>query len=356
MAAEEAWTCPICREVRKDIAYAVPCRHEFCLGCILRWAKQKETCPLCRRIMTVVKVAEWDDDNDLDFIIRPPAPPVPACFQAGIAHIYSPQHDVPSPPPFLLLPEEQEDVEAGERPMVGGLLMEVWAALFRQHQEMLDPVLPWLRQELRNIFRAQWWEAMAVQNLILNALCHIGLDREALIQLLWPALGDRAETLIQGLVDALVSQWGEEAHGQRGLQGVHVSGGQEEGPAARGQEDSVVAGPGPAASPPGTVTSRPALNGPNSSAEWPDRVEQPSTPQAVVPGDLSHTPAAHIPRELEEPHEETEQAAAAGPSAQGSSPSAPGHSPARARRPRKRRAGSDLDPPQPCKKPPPRKH
>ncbi|XP_031453664.1 E3 ubiquitin-protein ligase Topors-like [Phasianus colchicus] len=227
MAAEEAWTCPICREVRKDIAYAVPCRHEFCLGCILRWAKQKETCPLCRKIMTVVKVAEWDDDNDLDFIIRPPAPPVPACFQAGIAHIYSPQHDATSPPPFLLLPEEQEDEEAEERPMVGGLLTEVWAALFRQHQEMLDPVLPWLRQELRNIFGVQWWEAMAVENLILNALCHIGLDREALIQLLRPALGDRAETLIQGLVDALVSQWGEEAHGQRGLQGVHVSGGQE---------------------------------------------------------------------------------------------------------------------------------
>uniref|UniRef100_A0A803XW06 RING-type domain-containing protein n=1 Tax=Meleagris gallopavo TaxID=9103 RepID=A0A803XW06_MELGA len=67
MAAEEAWTCPICRDVRKDIAYAVPCRHEFCLGCILRWAKQKETCPLCRRIMTVVKVAEWDKDNDRGF-------------------------------------------------------------------------------------------------------------------------------------------------------------------------------------------------------------------------------------------------------------------------------------------------
>ena len=105
MAAEEAWTCPICRDVRKDIAYAVPCRHEFCLGCILRWAKQKETCPLCRRIMTVVKVAEWDKDNDLDFIICPPAPPVPACFQAGTARMYSTQSHAPSPPPFLLLPE-----------------------------------------------------------------------------------------------------------------------------------------------------------------------------------------------------------------------------------------------------------
>ena len=234
--------------------------------------------------------------------------------------------------------------------MVGGLLMEVWAALFRQHREMLDPVLPWLRQELRAIFGTQWREAMATESLILNALCHIGLDSEALIQLLRPALGDRVETLIQGLVDALVNQWGEEAHGQRGLQGVHVSGGQEEGPAARGQEDSVVAAPGPAASPLGILTSRPR---PICSSENANRVEQPSTPQAVVPGDPSHTPAAHIPTEQEEPHEEMEQAAASGPSAQSSSPSAPAHSSVRAQRPRKRRAGSDLDPQQPCKKPPP---
>ncbi|POI20558.1 hypothetical protein CIB84_015697 [Bambusicola thoracicus] len=131
MAAEEAWTCPICRDVQKDIAYTVLCHHEFCLSCILCWAKQKETCPLCRRVMEVIKVAAWDNEDDLDFIICPSAPPIPACFQAGIAHIYSPQHDAPSPPPFLMLPEEQEDMEAEEGPMVGGLLLEVWAVLFR---------------------------------------------------------------------------------------------------------------------------------------------------------------------------------------------------------------------------------
>ena len=81
MAAEEEWVCPICRDVSKDIAYVVPCHHEFCLGCILRWGKQQESCPLCRRVMEEVKVAAWDDDEDLNFIIWPPAPPVPACFQ-----------------------------------------------------------------------------------------------------------------------------------------------------------------------------------------------------------------------------------------------------------------------------------
>ncbi|POI21958.1 hypothetical protein CIB84_014296 [Bambusicola thoracicus] len=318
MAAEEAWTCPICRDVQKDIAYTVPCSHEFCLGCILRWGTQKETCPLCRKIMTVVKVAAWDDEDDLDFIICPPAPPIPACFQACIAYIYRRQHDVPSPP------EEQEDVEAEEGPMVGGLLLEVWAVLFRQHREMLDPVLPRLRQELRVIFGTRWWEAMVVETLIVSTLCYIGLDSEALIQRLQPALGDRAETLIQDLVDAIVNRWGEEAHRQLGLQGIHMSTGQEEGPAVRGQEESSVAAPGPAVSPQGSVTSVP---GPNSRTENANREEQPSTPEAVLHEDPSHTPAVHIPAEHEELHEEMEQAAAAGPSAQSSSPSAPGHLP-----------------------------
>ena len=65
-------------------------------------------------------------------------------------------------------------MEAEEGPMVSGLLLEVWAALFRQHPEILDPVLPWLRQELRAIFGTQWWEAMAAENLILNTLCGCG--------------------------------------------------------------------------------------------------------------------------------------------------------------------------------------
>ena len=50
-------------------------------GYILQWDKQKKSCPLCRRVMEAVKVAAWDDDEGLNFIIWPPAPPVPACFQ-----------------------------------------------------------------------------------------------------------------------------------------------------------------------------------------------------------------------------------------------------------------------------------
>uniref|UniRef100_A0A803Y1C8 RING-type domain-containing protein n=1 Tax=Meleagris gallopavo TaxID=9103 RepID=A0A803Y1C8_MELGA len=45
MSDSEAWTCPICCEARRDVAYATPCNHQFCLGCIQRWAILKSSCP-----------------------------------------------------------------------------------------------------------------------------------------------------------------------------------------------------------------------------------------------------------------------------------------------------------------------
>uniref|UniRef100_A0A669P2G7 RING-type E3 ubiquitin transferase n=1 Tax=Phasianus colchicus TaxID=9054 RepID=A0A669P2G7_PHACC len=57
MAAEEAWTCSICRDVRQDIAYASPCNHMFCLGCIQRWARLRDSCPLCRTAMKTIRVS-----------------------------------------------------------------------------------------------------------------------------------------------------------------------------------------------------------------------------------------------------------------------------------------------------------
>uniref|UniRef100_A0A8C2Y508 RING-type domain-containing protein n=1 Tax=Coturnix japonica TaxID=93934 RepID=A0A8C2Y508_COTJA len=57
MAAEEEWTCSICRDVRQDIAHAIPCNHMFCLGCIHRWATLSDSCPLCRMAMKTIRVS-----------------------------------------------------------------------------------------------------------------------------------------------------------------------------------------------------------------------------------------------------------------------------------------------------------
>uniref|UniRef100_A0A669QZ26 RING-type E3 ubiquitin transferase n=1 Tax=Phasianus colchicus TaxID=9054 RepID=A0A669QZ26_PHACC len=75
MAATEEWMCPICREVRQDIATTTPCNHLFCLGCIQRWARLRASCPLCRIAMKTIKVSVWGDKQYIECVVSPPAVP-----------------------------------------------------------------------------------------------------------------------------------------------------------------------------------------------------------------------------------------------------------------------------------------
>ncbi|XP_066844356.1 E3 ubiquitin-protein ligase Topors-like [Anser cygnoides] len=342
MATEEAWTCPVCREGRKDVAYATPCNHRFCLGCIQRWAKLKASCPLCRTGMRTIKVSVRGEEDYLECIVSPPAVPVPVGFQAGSA---TAPHS-PAAPAASSVPAEERDAEPDPRAAVGGLLPEDWAVLFRERRDILDPVLPWLRRELSAIYGTRWWQARAAESFLLHSLCVMGLDRDAIIQHTQPALGPLTVPLIDGLVGTIVGLCGEEARRLLGLESGHTAGVQEDSPAGAS---------GPTASMQGTISTSPA---PSNSNAGPDMEELPSTSSAFQHGGPGEVPAAANPQEQEEPREELGQEAAAGPSARACRrrPSTPHRSTRGSRRPRKRtQAGSAQDSAQPCKRPPPRR-
>uniref|UniRef100_A0A669QN44 RING-type E3 ubiquitin transferase n=1 Tax=Phasianus colchicus TaxID=9054 RepID=A0A669QN44_PHACC len=49
MATELDRRCPICLDTMNDASHVMPCLHQFCFGCIQRWAESRPTCPLCKR-------------------------------------------------------------------------------------------------------------------------------------------------------------------------------------------------------------------------------------------------------------------------------------------------------------------
>uniref|UniRef100_A0A8C0ANU9 RING-type E3 ubiquitin transferase n=1 Tax=Buteo japonicus TaxID=224669 RepID=A0A8C0ANU9_9AVES len=54
MAAELDNRCPICLDSWEEASYVMPCLHQFCYACILRWAESKPECPLCKRNVTSI--------------------------------------------------------------------------------------------------------------------------------------------------------------------------------------------------------------------------------------------------------------------------------------------------------------
>ena len=325
MAAEEAWTCSVCRDARQDLAHAIPCNHTFCLGCIHRWAKLSDRCPLCRTAMKTIRVSVRGDSESVECIVSPPAVPVPVTFgtttgPSGTA-APAPPSAPPSPEPMAAEPER-----------VGSLLPEVWAALFRERRNILDPVLPWLEQELRRNQELGWWKINWLRSMILAFLCQVGPDRDILVQCTQHALGPVTAPLIDALVGTIESRCGQEARRLLGL---------EDPSAAQEQEDGPAAPSGPTATPHGTIAPSAV---PSCSSMCSDTEELPGTST----GALSGGPGQPGPE-------------AAGPSGQGRSrgPSTRSRGTKRSaggpRRPTKRRAGSAQRAPPPCKRRPPQR-
>ncbi|XP_027752241.1 E3 ubiquitin-protein ligase Topors-like [Empidonax traillii] len=303
MATETQWSCPICHSIRNDVASTLPCRHQFCLGCILRWAKTNPACPLCSKPVETVRFSERGEQDYIQFEITAPEERLETNCRAGRARFClaenSPQHPVVPTPPSpqgTLSPAGQEDAGTDS---VGGIPSEAWAALFRCQQHLLDPARSWLRQRLAALYGEQWWRVEAAEGSILHGLCACGLRAEVLMEVLEPLLSRHTAPLIRDIISVIVGQCSEEA--QR-LQGFHQARDEDSRPAARASSSS---------SQERTPTSSPAGSKVEEGAE---------TSQTDFQGNPSCPGAVPDPAEQNQPQEEPED-----PCAQGSShsPSAP---------------------------------
>lgn len=203
---------------------------------------------------------------------------------------------------------------------VGDLLPEVWAGLFRQQQNLLELVQPWLRQRLVGIYWDQWWLVESAESSILHCLCIHGPVAEVLVQRLQHLLQEHTGPLVHSIINVIESWCSDRA---RDLMHSY---------AARDKGDN-----------PGATSS-------SSTSSW-------KWGPAVPHDGPSHLPCVPIPTEQVHPQEESWQEVATGPSAQGSSrsPCTPSqdreHSSGGSRRHPKRKAPRPLDGPQPKKNP-----
>lgn len=402
-ATETEWNCAICRDARDDLAYVMPCLHQFCLACIMRWAEMQRVCPLCRELIEAVRFSV-QTDSYIDCVFTSSEESANASSWTGITLGQlvknSPFVESPSRSPREIL-STADHGGIGTQP-VGGLPPRVWAELFQREEHLLDPVVPWLRQELEAKYGTRWWMARIAQSIILHAVSICGPARNVLIHVLQDFLEEHTEPLIHGIISIIVNNCTQEA--QRLLHSRALS---ENNPVSVSsfQTDTTASHPTPANSPADSSeehqpsTSEAVLHTSHPSAPTPTEQEdlgqeavaeesareednstvaistspqednlapqaapasspaessmedQPSTSEAVL-----HTPHPSAPTPVEQ--EELEPAEVAFPSAQGNSrrSSTPGQGrDPLARRPQRstrRRAASHLDSPQPLKRPP----
>ncbi|CAM9573527.1 unnamed protein product [Bubo scandiacus] len=279
MAEESERSCPICGETKDGAAYVNPCLHQFCLGCIVRWAKRKASCPLCRQTVKDILYSVRSEEDFLDMTLqRRPSRP----SRAG----------------------HQDEQRAADPVPVGGFLPRVWAGFFRDCREILEPLMPWLMQQLLEMYRECWWMVDLVQADIIAHLCHYGPDEEALVRELQPLLQHRTVTFVRQLVAVMAERCRE-----RFMQQLEPRDSQ----AAEEQEHSPAATPGPAAAPGDSPAPDPrAQEEPREELGQAEHSPAATPGPAAAPGD---SPAPD-PRAQEEPREELGQAVA-GPSAAG---------------------------------------
>ncbi|KAL2294825.1 hypothetical protein Nmel_008578 [Mimus melanotis] len=209
---ETEWNCPICRDARDDLAYVMPCFHQFCLACIMRWAEMQRVCPLCRELIEAVRFSV-QTDSYIDCVFTSSEESANASSWTGITlgQLVKNSPFVGSPsraPQGILSTADRGGV--GNEP-VGGLLPRVWAELFQREEHLLDPVVPWLRQELEAKYGTRWWMARIAESIILHAVSICGPARNVLVHVLQDFLEEHTEPLINGLISIIVNECTQEA-------------------------------------------------------------------------------------------------------------------------------------------------
>ncbi|NWI03574.1 TOPRS ligase, partial [Tichodroma muraria] len=307
------WSCPICHDEQEGVAYVMPCGHEFCMGCILRWAEKKPECPLCRRLIESVRFS-LQEQKYLECVITPQgeSPETSSQAERSLGLLDGNSCQRPGVVPVQGTPSPAEREPAGTE-AVGSLLPKVWAELFQKEAHVLDPMLPWLRQRLEAIYGSQWWLAVRAENSILYALCLCGPDGEVLVQMLQPLLEEYTEQLVDGTVNFIVGQCSEEA--QR-LLCSHAAGKKDNSSEASSRSTSSTSSQG------GTPTWHPS---PASSPAGSDMEDQPSTSEAALCALCILQPSVPTGTEQVQPQKGQGEVVVASSSAQGSShsPSAP---------------------------------
>lgn len=336
MATGKEWICPICCDAPDDVAYAMPCGHRFCLGCILRWAERNPGCPLCRRSILTVKFSDRGGDDYLHCVITPPRELPESSSQTaeaprGLAENapHGPADSLASSPQGIRAPAQQQ---AAGPEAVGGILPELWAELFRRRRNFLEPVRAWLRQGLEMIYGGEWYQVKSAESGIVLALCVYGPDREVLVQRLQPRLQQYTASLVHGILNIIETQCSEEVQRLRHSHMVR-------------EEDEV---PDASSDPPDSQEGAPSLSQtPSSGIANSNTEEEARTLEPALHGHPSHSPSVSTAAEQEQPQEELgETRMAAGSSAPGQGRD---HAPATSQRRRKRRTVGSPDA-SPCSK------
>ncbi|XP_053909790.1 uncharacterized protein LOC128850355 [Cuculus canorus] len=209
MATQLEDRCPICLDSWEEPSFVMPCLHQFCYPCILRWADEKPECPLCKTGITSILHSVRADDDYVEHVIAPPETPTVIVRQGEGAPVDPAAQDLHHP--------GAPQPHAQHRALVGGLQPEQWARLFQALPSFLESLLPWLRATLRHIFSGSPSEAAMVGDMAIDILTSHGMDEQHLVHMLQDSLLDYTEAFVHELIRVAVQRCRREAFRLLGL-------------------------------------------------------------------------------------------------------------------------------------------